>query len=223
MALPSGFVGRVVVGGPVAGENWDTGFWLKFASQSTVPTQSELDVAAGAAVTDFITDVWAPSSGYALNTQNGNQIGVSRGQIVLYKDGAHVGSGTAATSPSLGTLSSGQLPAYVSCCVSTRTATAGRSGRGRMYLPWTGGGVAPDFQFSTAAVPNLLAVLKTWINDLASDFSSLTGWTTGTPVVVSQKLGTADTILSLTADTIPDTQHGRNRRVSATGSFTATL
>jgi hypothetical protein len=100
------------------------------------------------------------------------------------------------------------LPLQVSCVVTLQTGAAGRSRRGRMYLPADGAGMGANHQFATGDVDQASIAVAGWIHAL-----SLLG---GDPVVLSTLTGTAMPITSVKADTKADIQRRRaNKQVPA--------
>lgn len=100
------------------------------------------------------------------------------------------------------------LPPAVTLCVTLRTAMAGRSFRGRVYLPgWSEGSSLADGQASTASRTRAAS----FISQLAAQAVLNLGWSF---VVASRSLGTGTLVSSATVrDGVWDTQR---RRASGT-------
>lgn len=99
-------------------------------------------------------------------------------------------------------------PKYVACCLTLRTDTASRRGRGRIYVPATGKGVVSNGWFQNSDVQSLVTAT-----------ANLMGASLGK--VVSEADGVARDVVRVDADVIPDTQHGRTRRYRSTRVSTA--
>jgi hypothetical protein len=144
--------------------------------------------------------------------------------LVRFYDGATLSvDGTASATPVPGT-GSGAHPGYVALVVTLLTAFPGRSHRGRIYLPATAVAInSATSQLSTAATQDTLAA------DVATHLASSAhtpSWASGvlfTPVVLSKTLGSTADIVSLRIDSLPDTQHGRTRKLSAVHTATHTV
>lgn len=98
------------------------------------------------------------------------------------------------------------------CCVSLLTNHAGRSGRGRIYLPATAGlhGIDPNHAFSTSEVDNLadafeafVTGMQTVVNITPAPFLS----------VRSLALGQALPVAHIRVDNRPDRQEHRERHL----------
>lgn len=222
MPFPTGDLYRVNVGGAIAGENWSIDQWFTLTGLTGLPTQAQLDASAVGSANAFNSQAWAPTVSTGISTFNSTSTALSRATGSLYRAGSFAGSGNGlATSPASGTKASGLHPGYCAIVITTRTATAGRSGRGRVYVPAGANVLASNLQWASADLVSLLAFYKAYLTTMALANTNLPGNPTSTPVVVSQRHALASPILSLKADSIPDTQHGRTRRVTAT--FAPTL
>lgn len=220
MALPSGDLIRNQVGGTCAGENWLIGVWTTVQGMSAVPNQSEMDARAESVLTVFDSNVWsAPAN--SLLSLNATGVKLTKSICSFYRDGVSLGSGIHTITPIPGTASSA-TPFYVAQVVTLKTATAGRRGRGRMYPPVTNGALltAAGGQWDSGSPGALCANFGRFLGQLAVDDTGLPGDPSFTPVVVSIMGSAAHPITLLASDTIPDTQHGRTRRITAasTGS-----
>lgn len=201
---------RVRVGGDIGGDVWSTGAWFACGALSAAPSQAEMDAAALTILNLFDSKVW---SGGIYGAWNTSGVNLKKCQLWAYMAGALVASGGNTKSPVAGTGTAPQ-PAYCSQVLTLLTARAGRSGRGRMYMPMTG--VAPsssNLQWTTATLGE--GKIVDWIHEMSSS-----GGTDlpGTPAlqmhVVSIAHGFHTEVIAVKADSIPDTQHGRNADVT---------
>lgn len=102
------------------------------------------------------------------------------------------------------------LPSYVSCVVTLRTATPGRRGRGRNYLPTNAMQATNAHQFTLAnitAVCNAHATLLTSLNALNLNGRGIQAHSQ--VVNSSSNVGTSFPVTRVTADSLPDSQHRR--------------
>lgn len=214
MALPMGDFVRTQVGGRMGGENWVVGLWLKQSGMDGVPTLEQMDRYAQEQYDAFIADFWNPGAGTPWCTRNATGVDVRNAQATFYRDGVALGSGNYTGAVVAGTQTVAH-PFYTAICTTTRTATAGRSGRGRIYFPYTGVSVdAGTGQVTSTVVDNLVDLAKTWLEGRFTDSTELPGDPSSTPVVVSSTHGLSSTVTSISIDSRPDTQHGRVNRVS---------
>lgn len=121
--------------------------------------------------------------------------------------------GTAPVAGVVGNSTFGPLPLQVCAVVSLRTGFAGRSYRGRMYLPATGQPLEADHQMSNTDCQSLAQGYVSFLHDV--DFNNA-----GKPVVVSTKLGTATPIASVVVDSRLDIQRRRANREAAAHTAT---
>jgi len=108
----------------------------------------------------------------------------------------------------------GSMPRLISICASLRTDVAGRSGRGRSYFPCTGVSTPTTGQFASTTcttVANAYAALLTSFNGFNVAPYNLTGMTS---VVASLTKSQNNDITSVIVDSIPDTQHRREDKLS---------
>jgi hypothetical protein len=159
----------------------------------------------------FAANVWTPGSA-PWAARNAPGVTLQKSTAGFYRGGASIGSGNAVMTPQAGS-GSFAVPFYTALVVTTRTAAAGRSGRGRMYLPFTSANLNNNTgQVTSTTQQDLLDNLK----DLVVAMRTLSGVLPGvdgyTPVVVSLKHSTFNQITTLTCDSVPDTQHGRTRK-----------
>lgn len=215
MPLPMGDFVRAQFGGTLGGENWECGLWFHLVGMTDAPDQSAMDSFAADVLSGANLQIW-DKDGEGILASNATGVDLSTSRASFYRDGASLGSGTASMTPSPGTNSTAAHPFYCALCVTTLTATAGRRGRGRMYLPLTGGAVSQTSgQVSSGVAQAFGDAVGNFLFFFNGDDSDLPGSPTTVPVVVSQVEGAFAVITSLRTDTKPDTQHGRTNRVAA--------
>lgn len=218
MPMPSGIHCQVMLGGAAGTDRWSVGYWVRYDSSISLPTPTQANTYAANIGANFASAVWAS---YKLNNDPATTLDQC---LVRFYNGAVLSvDGTAALTSTPGT-GSGSHPLYVACCVSMLTAFPGRSKRGRMYLPATAYPVnGATGQWSTAATAT------TTVTNLASHLvnsAHTPGWgspASFSPVVLSKTLGSTEDIVSLRIDSIPDTQHGRTRKLVAVAVATHTV
>jgi hypothetical protein len=115
------------------------------------------------------------------------------------------------------------VPFYVSMCASLLTNQPGRSGRGRMYLPLTGSGFNAGTGQMTLTLGTMASNVALFLTGLGPDDNTFPGDPTSEADVVSITHGLSNKITTVRIDSIPDTQHGRTRRVTATATGSASV
>lgn len=206
MALPTAYA-KFVLGGPISDEDqWSIGFWVNSAALA-LPTQTQMDTGALAILNAFQSQFWGASTNpwkamvsvdgklTTINAYwytNPGGLAVQSQQTIT----AVVGTGTAANPP------------YTALVASLHSTAAGRSGRGRVYLPCTGKGTLAG---SSQAQPvqghaDNLASFLTHLGDGSIDTHVL-----GTASVYSRTKGQMNTINAVSINSIFDTQRGRNQ------------
>lgn len=193
----------------------------------------------------FNWSLWAdraPASAAAANDQaqgianafknTAGPVNAVRPEKLLGSDANYVGvktyaytGGTAASFVGVGTIgvagnsgASQVLPDQLALVVTLRTALAGRSHTGRIYLPITKWNLSSQGQMAKAETDGLAAWFAAF---LTAANTSLTGVSGNHMVVASQKLGTSQSITSVTVDTKIDVQRRRANRQNASGVSSA--
>ena len=200
MGIPDG-VTRVVLSGTLASgaETWAIGLWwhrpglIAFDFDSGEPGDSDYLAFRDAMLACM-------RSGDALTDLDSYR----------YSGGAAT-EHTHATVSHAGTASAATLPCQCAIVVTLRTALATRSGRGRIYVPYTGAAVLSTTRTGDTAVINGL------VDALGAYYDAVTGDSPDTiPVVVSQTLTTYNQIVSVDADAVIDTQRRRRNQITST-------
>lgn len=128
---------------------------------------------------------------------------------VYYYEGGEATAHAQAIVSHPGTATGVVHPLQTAAVMTLRSANATRSGRGRIYLPANGVGMASDHTMSTVTINAAVDALATYLSAV-----QLTGGVL--PVVVSQTRSQTFPIISVDADYIADTQRRRrNKQTSA--------
>jgi hypothetical protein len=223
MALPTGDLLRIQVGGAVPSDTWSCSFWFTLAGLGGTPTPTQMNTAAQSFLAGFNTTFWNvatnPWKGFC---STGTSLSTSKSY--LYRGGLLVANGSGAITAVAGGAGA-VLPNYVARCVTTLTAQPGRSRRGRFFLPCTGATVAGAtglFATVSGALSNLAGQLGHSSGAQSSGYF-FGGSEVATYAVVSATHGYATPITTLRCDNIPDTQHGRENKLIATVIDTVTI
>lgn len=216
MPLPGIPLGLFQHQGTVAGgETWSVGMWFWMTGLTAGTTQAQADQAATDAHGFFKTRLWTGS----LQATNPPAIALTNTRFHLYEAAIATASGQFIDVASAGSSASASA-AYQALCVSLYSTIAGRSGRGRMYLPFCTGGLSTATCQLAAAPAGQMTAFKNYMSDMNSHVWALPGAPGAVPSVVSRTHATQAGITHMRIDSKPDTQHGRTKRMAA--AFTAT-
>lgn len=219
MVMPSGDILRIVVGGKMGADTWSIGSWRLYSGMTGTPTPAQMNANAAAWLGTFNSLVWSPASG-GLKLINQLGVDLSTCTTYMYRAGQLAAQGTASQTAVAGSAGSSH-PGYVACAVTTLTNAAGRSKRGRIFIPVQSGTIdANSLQFS-GGISTVVTNLASWM--ATGTDTTLPGSPTGSPIVLSRTTSSTAQITSLRADSIPDTQHGRTNKLVAVSRWTATV
>jgi hypothetical protein len=205
--------------GTVAGGGiWNTGLWTTTDTFPADPVAGVQSVATDAA--DAILQLW----GTGLSDLNTSDTLLLAASCRLYAAGATASTayaqvGVTGTPAGTGTQSGAASQA---CVITLQSPLAGRSGRGRMYMPATGslGANTEQHRFKAATLDLLMPGLVTFF--LAVEAMSLDDSHALFPVVRSLKMSTVHQFNRFKVDARPDRQEHRERGLvfpSRNGSF----
>lgn len=198
------FTGSIAGGG-----RWATGLWCTTDTFPSDPQAGCQSAATGAAAA--FSALWQNGVG-AFNATDTNFLAAS---CRLYAAGATASTAVAqaATPAADAGTGFGSSAASTSCVVTLQSPQAGRSGRGRMYMPATAatGLNAELHQFLAANMTALMPALVTFF--IAIEALSLDDSHVLTPVVRSPKMNTVHPFKRFSVDTRPDRQEHRERGI----------
>jgi hypothetical protein len=131
-------------------------------------------------------------------------------------------TGVKDVTPIVGSQSS-PMPAFCSMVQSLRSVFSSRTQRGRIYVPWTGGGVSSNGQTNQTMCDNMSGATKALLDALNALDLSAHGVTSQTVEVVSFTRGLTTPVDHVIVDSIPDTQHRRQDKVAPIAKSVAVL
>ncbi len=211
MAIPAGCTKFNLTGTAVGGEQFNTGFWI----DQGFSTEGDLSLACAAVRAYFeghCTNIkllirsdtaYTAVKGYSYPSGGPNASVVSFNTIT-----AGVGTGTSTQ------------PLQSAVVATLTTGLAGRSRRGRMYLPASGALlVTADHQISPTVAGNIASDVATFFNAINTDAGAITGSVS----VMSSRLSSLVHVTGVKVDTRIDIQRRRANRESVTGSGSATV
>jgi hypothetical protein len=217
VGIPSGVMKNTYSGNLPNGEQWQFGIWF----QGNLPTSN----AAAAVASDLeMTNEAGSGTSSVWNVLKAfvpPSISLTSVRVDSYNSGgpsvAFSGQSTHAAVP--GTASTTQLlPNQVALCLSLISNTAGKSGRGRIYLPVSvvsGIYSLNNGLFVSAGLTSLLTALRQKFQDYAA---------AGQVAVVVSRLHTiAHPVAVVRADTRPDIQRRRANRMTGLSSVSLTV
>lgn len=202
MAIPAN-VGRTVLQGTGQGsEIWQTGFWWARPDSADMADLAEFKLYT-AEIETAVGGFWG-----TIKTKCSPAFAYNGVKSYWYRGGT--GAALVADNPRaavVGTLAGACSPLDTCCCVSLVSDTAGRRGRGRMYLP--------RHETCTAATGLFLNSTVDYINALKALWNALLLQTHSIQQrVVSQKDGVARPMTSIRCDQLPDVQRRRENRMA---------
>lgn len=200
-------------------QTWSTGLSMALNLSSSDLTQAQLDGVLSDCLTSFAT-WWTAIKPFCSGLTQYDGL-----RAYYYPFGATKASLSSVTliTPVVGT-GTLALPSFVSCVATLRTATPGRRGRGRNYLPTNALQATNAHQFTQAnitTIANAHAALLTALNAL-----NLTARGIGSHNQVvnsSSNIGTNFPITRVTVDSLPDTQHRREDKFLASSVVSAAV
>lgn len=205
---------RVIMFGRLYGlQDWSTGYWIQGGADATDPTPAEMQLS--------LQSIWAlasaPYTGFRPLNFTTSTVDGLRGYWYSSAGGPATSVGDYA--PAGGSTGTGttRQPPLASIVMSLQTGRAGRSYRGRMYMPISGcPALASNGEVPTAQVDALATATQNHFNACnAIDWSG--SWLkSGTIVVASDTKGVSTPVTSVEIDSIVDTQHRRSNDFSAT-------
>lgn len=208
---------RYSIGGLlVAGQRWSVTGGLGMV-EGSAPTNEEMSALADAILAAFKTQVWGTASA---TDKTGTQVG-SRGNVdqcrTYYVNAPaapaiRVGISTAAAAPGFGT--STAVPQVALVCT-LLTGIAGRSYRGRVYLP-AAQGTDANGRINASSATNTATNYANFLSAIA-----LVGGTIGDtvfPAVLSATQNDTTPITAVRCDNVLDTQRRRRDKVLPSAS-----
>lgn len=207
MAIPANSLRIVATGSLPSGEVWNTGFWLVPATPIT-------------SIDDLLLDMAVPQTAWNTfwaATASLRSAGTPASQLLgyYYAGGESGGKATYSGAVPL-TANDGtglpRMPDQVAIVASLRTGLAGRSFRGRMYLPINNMTLGADGQMGSATGTLICNAVGAMLDACAS--SSLV------PNVVSATQSTQQPITLISMDTVLDTQRRRRNKIKPDATAT---
>lgn len=196
MPIPTGVTKVVISGTLPSNEIWQTAYWTTGYAASDITDATTATLAASSAFVALMNAVKAANGSTTLITAldryhySGGSAADAHGHAAL----SYAGSGA-----------SNFHPNQIAGVCTLRTATAGRSSRGRMYWPMTSATVGSTGLFAGGQMDAIT-------DALAAHFTALKT-ASFIPVVVSQTRNATYPITSVDNDEVPDTQRRRANKL----------
>jgi hypothetical protein len=212
VTIPIGTIRCSLRGTLPQGEQFNTSFWL---ADSPIVTGAQTQDAAA-----LIATAWNTTGGPAVGATFSVGTRVDEVRLYAYPFGGPTATFIAAApvTAGVGVATTNLLPLQTCLVVSLLSAFAGRTKRGRMYVPLTSNALVAHQ--TNVTPPNIIATgMKGFFDALNAQSGSL-----GKVSVVSQKgAGGSVPVRSLKIDSRCDIQRRHANRQVATTNFTATL
>ena len=199
----------MTLGGSIGGSPWQAAFWLTSDGTGT-KSPSDLVIDAGAV---FAFSGTAVKTAFNLVNHTATQWQTLKLDYYPGGSAAVLVSGTKTAIASSG-VSSTASAASQCIVITSLSATAGRSGKGRTFLPHTSsinGGGQP-FEISTANATSVVNAFADWLSAINAAPAFL-GCGKLQAAVLSLTLGQMNLTRSLRVDTRPDRQEHREKRL----------
>lgn len=212
MAIPAGVIRLSHRGHSPMGEQWEFSVWTE---PSTPPADENalLNYASAAAAIVTDTDV-LPIWQKLIRSDSG----LDEVRAYFYGNGGTKATLVASAEAIIVGAASGGLPLQCAVVVTTLTGLAGRSRRGRAYLPASGYATSPGTHvLSTADATAFATAFATYLSTLKAPADP---YPAQTPVVVSGALSATAPIVQVAVDTKIDIQRRRaNRQTGSVKEF----
>lgn len=210
MAFPPGDYFQLTVRGNITGgESWSFGHYQELTGLIDLPSPTDLQTVCDACEGHAAT-LWT-----ALKAFNHAGVSYTGLNMRFIRNGATVFSNQTNEATAIPGTGGQTIPVFTARVVTVQTARAGRSYRGRIYLPYTG-------QVPVSGTPlwtsnsALVTAVKTYMLGCTAEILTLPDAVTAGPVVYSATVGGHEPVIGLRMDNKPDTQRGRERSISAT-------
>lgn len=213
MALANNYIKFVLSGAVSSVDTWSIGFHADPLANGQ--TQSDLDTFTSGGLAAFQADFWNGSTIAYKSLCNSSTTLVTAKSYLYSSAGSTVLESVATQSPSAGT-GTNIHPPYVACVATLNTLSFGRSYRGRVYLPYTGGGMNAGTGNMTGIVQAIADEMATFLGHMNTGFGSAIA---AKPSVFSRTLQALTYINQVKINTVPDTQRGRQSNAVATSAF----
>jgi len=221
MPYPSGDIVKYVIGGTAASDTWSIGIWQSLSGLTGTPTPAQMNAAALSRLNGFNTGVWSAATN-PLKSANSPAVALGFCKSYLYRSGVLTAQGSSAITPVPGAATY-TIPLFSAMCTTLLTGVAGRSYRGRLYLPLTGVVASSTTGQIGATQQGIITNLGSILTGYGPDDNLYPGDPTSFAGVLSQSRGAITKIQSLRADSLYDTQHGRTNKDVATSFWTASV
>lgn len=208
--IPSNVMRFAFGGAMPAGEIWQCGLWFQSNLGEAAPGNNEDADAALSAMTAGLTQWTALLTALKATWSTGTTH--NRNALYCYPDGGPDATAVAIqdVTATAGTNATA-LPNQTARVVTILTGSAGRSHRGRIYLPGTGEAMSGSTGHFTSTGSSILSAMNTWIEACIAA-AVLPGGSGVALRVVSPKLSSAFVATTLRTDNIPDVQRRRANR-----------
>jgi hypothetical protein len=222
VGFPAGDVYHTTLGGAMYTDRWQIGFWQSVTGMTTIPSATQMNTDAASTGAFFSSDVWNSGAGQSLKPLNAASVNFDIVRNAMYRNGVLVQTGLANIAPVVGTGTTAHSASTALVCT-LRTGQAGRSFRGRIYLPATACPVSGSNMQTSVTLSVLIVNLKTFFDHMNVNDINFPGTPTLRVGVLSQVLSTIAPVTTLSVDSKLDVIRRRQDKIGAAATASATL
>jgi hypothetical protein len=210
MAFPPGDFLRITVRGNITGgESWSFTHYQQVTGLVALPAPADLQTLCNSCEAAAAT-MWN-----TLKTKCSAETSFTGLNLAFIRNGVTAFSNQTNEVSAIPGTAAAHMPVYISRVVSLLTSRAGKSYRGRMYLPYNGLVFVPGAVLWPSDSTTLAAV-KAFLLACTADILVLPSSVTAGPVIYSKTASVATPVTQIRMDNKPDTQRGRERSIAAT-------
>jgi hypothetical protein len=211
---------KLVAGGTLESvQSWSTSFYVKVGTAA--------DAAASQAITDTLVGQLATFFPAWVNGIKGQwQADTTWNSLKGYYRVPNSAVVNHVSVPAVAAISGANvnyMPPLLATVCSLRSTTPGRSGRGRMFIPFTGGPTGADSQVTAAMTGNVGLSTKTMFDSINAAAPAAGGYASFVVGVASFHVGAFYPVRSLVVDSILDVQRRRQDRLISAHTDTRAL
>lgn len=218
MAFTSDYLKINIYGTVAGGDVWNTGLYVRTTLSAGSWGLDNLNTLSGSI--DTLLATWWTT----WKAVNSSSISWTGHKLYAYPQSggsAYLSVDKPTATPVAGT-GGNAMPLFTSLCSSLRSNTAGRHGRGRMYVPATGLALTAG-QVAAVSLNTYNGATKTLIDALnAADWSAY-NVTNKRVTIVSHSSATFYDVARILLDSKPDVQHRRDNRIPANATDSKTV
>lgn len=208
----------VIHGRMNASQSWSIG--LNHTTSFSSADQTDVAALAESIYQAFLTNVWNESASFQQKSFISTTGSVDGCSVYYYGAGGNQATvvGESSGASSAGTRATAYWPGQCALVCSLLSGLSGRSNRGRLYMPRSGGVMDNTLRDGASDVDNLARQVALWIS--AVDALS---FGTGLAAVITSPRDNAPTVTQVVVDNVVDTQRRRRDKTLSTHQGVGTV